>query len=417
MSEKIFKGRLVQKHDTAGNWAKAISFVPKQGEIIIYDIDDSYDYERFKIGDGVTNVNDLKFYAGSWNDLTDKPFGEEATYGDTLTWDGNTDGLTNFQDYLYKVSDLTPSLEDLKRGGVITTDNSSIESVSFTEENLQSFGDIIQIIYDEYYLVHIALTDNAMLGFNEETMEPYVLSEKGIYFHKENTNNAHSDFNTLSLEINDYTFETTTIKQIDNKYLEPFETIGGDTLTWDGNTDGRDIVGDMFCHISDVVVTVSDCANGVIATFVDGSTQGGAATELAPGLLMLADIESVLCVATDNYDFNGMIFPKKGIYVTYGDYCVTSFTINGYTGFGSTKLKESYLPEHTHDYAASSHTHDDRYYTESEVNNLLNGKANSSHSHSYASTTHNHELKNLNGITISQSAPSSPSDGHIWISW
>ena len=32
--------------------------------------------------------------------------------------------------------------------------------------------------------------------------------------------------------------------------------------------------------------------------------------------------------------------------------------------------------------AASSHTHDDRYYTETEVNNLLNGKANSSHSHS-----------------------------------
>lgn len=158
-------------------------------------------------------------FSGSWNDLTDKPFGEEATYVDTLTWDGNTDGLTNFQDYLYKVSDLTPSLEDLKRGGVITTDNSSIESVSFTEENLQSFGDIIQIIYDDYYLVNIALTDNAMLGFNEETMEPYVLPEKGIYFHKEKTNNAHSNFNTLSLKINDYTFETTTIKQIDEKYL------------------------------------------------------------------------------------------------------------------------------------------------------------------------------------------------------
>ena len=80
-------------------------------------------------------------------------------------------------------------------------------------------------------------------------------------------------------------------------------------------------------------------------------------------------------------------------------------------------LKEKADSSHSHSYASSSHTHDDRYFTESEVNNLLNGKANSSHSHSYASTTHNHELKNLNGITISQSAPSSPSDGHIWISW
>lgn len=37
--------------------------------------------------------------------------------------------------------------------------------------------------------------------------------------------------------------------------------------------------------------------------------------------------------------------------------------------------------------AASSHTHDDRYYTESEVDTKLSGKANSSHSHNnYAST-------------------------------
>ena len=32
-------------------------------------------------------------------------------------------------------------------------------------------------------------------------------------------------------------------------------------------------------------------------------------------------------------------------------------------------------------YAAASHTHDDRYYTESEINTKLNGKANSSHTH------------------------------------
>ncbi len=33
--------------------------------------------------------------------------------------------------------------------------------------------------------------------------------------------------------------------------------------------------------------------------------------------------------------------------------------------------------------SSSSHAHDDRYYTESEINTKLNGKANSSHSHSY----------------------------------
>lgn len=57
----IIKGRFVQKHDIEANWKLAINFIPKQGEIIIYDKDVTYDYERFKIGDGVTNVNNLPF--------------------------------------------------------------------------------------------------------------------------------------------------------------------------------------------------------------------------------------------------------------------------------------------------------------------------------------------------------------------
>ena len=61
MSEKIIKGRLVQKHDTAENWSKATSFVPKQGEVIIYDKDSSHNYERVKVGDGTTVVSALPF--------------------------------------------------------------------------------------------------------------------------------------------------------------------------------------------------------------------------------------------------------------------------------------------------------------------------------------------------------------------
>lgn len=44
--------------------------------------------------------------------------------------------------------------------------------------------------------------------------------------------------------------------------------------------------------------------------------------------------------------------------------------------------------------AASSHNHDDRYYTESEVNNLLNGKAPSSHTHDDRYFTES-EVKNM----------------------
>lgn len=60
-TEKTLKTRIVHKHDTEANWKKATSFTPKQGEIIVYDKDTAYTYERIKIGDGSTNVNNLPF--------------------------------------------------------------------------------------------------------------------------------------------------------------------------------------------------------------------------------------------------------------------------------------------------------------------------------------------------------------------
>lgn len=70
MAEKTIKTRIIHKHAVESNWAKATNFVPKQGELIIYD--DRYfdsngdeiivsDSIRWKIGDGVTLVNDLRF--------------------------------------------------------------------------------------------------------------------------------------------------------------------------------------------------------------------------------------------------------------------------------------------------------------------------------------------------------------------
>ena len=61
MIEKNVKSRIQNKHDIEANWAKAENFVPLIGEIIVYDIDENYDYERIKIGDGVSNVNILPF--------------------------------------------------------------------------------------------------------------------------------------------------------------------------------------------------------------------------------------------------------------------------------------------------------------------------------------------------------------------
>lgn len=69
MSEKNINTRVINKHDIEANWKKATTFIPKQGELIVYDIDNTYSYERFKIGDGKTLVNNLTFASmpPDWN--------------------------------------------------------------------------------------------------------------------------------------------------------------------------------------------------------------------------------------------------------------------------------------------------------------------------------------------------------------
>lgn len=62
MIQKEIASRIIHKHDIETNWNKATTFIPKQGEVIVYDIDDLHDYERIKIGDGVTAVTELPFY-------------------------------------------------------------------------------------------------------------------------------------------------------------------------------------------------------------------------------------------------------------------------------------------------------------------------------------------------------------------
>ena len=72
MSNNKLNARVTLKHDIESNWLKATNFIPLEGEIIIYCKEEEGDtlpegrtnlikYDRIKIGDGITNVNDLPF--------------------------------------------------------------------------------------------------------------------------------------------------------------------------------------------------------------------------------------------------------------------------------------------------------------------------------------------------------------------
>ena len=59
------KKQITLKHDLASNWAKAVNFVPKLDELILYDgvLENGIyvEFPRLKRGDGKTKLNDLPF--------------------------------------------------------------------------------------------------------------------------------------------------------------------------------------------------------------------------------------------------------------------------------------------------------------------------------------------------------------------
>ena len=174
--------------------------------------------------------------------------------------------------------------------------------------------------------------------------------------------------------------------EINNK---PFISDASDTLTWDGNTEGLVVSSTGITYkVSDTVITIDDLSNGCIIhqEYVDEELYNEYGP-IEPIVLTFEDCQN--CYSEDNgtimldgiyiipeddfyfYPNNDPYYPEAGIYFISDDTArATSITIPGYHGFIRDILKYDALPEHTHD---------DLYYTESEIDTKLSGKANSSH--------------------------------------
>lgn len=66
-------------HGTEAEWNE-ISYTPKAGEIIVYDIDELHNYQRIKIGDGINTVSVLPFWQAGQ---------EEKTQVQIITWEAD----------------------------------------------------------------------------------------------------------------------------------------------------------------------------------------------------------------------------------------------------------------------------------------------------------------------------------------
>ena len=156
-TEKTINARMQMKTDTALNWSKAINFIPKKGEIIIYEADSDYGYERMKIGDGSTKVNDLPFVIGAkdWNQndstasdyIKNRPGGYTVNYPAlNIEWDGVigdkvTVDVTGTGMKFVKVSDEIPKVEQLVGGTVGIKDDDTSSTITISDRMIIDHGD------------------------------------------------------------------------------------------------------------------------------------------------------------------------------------------------------------------------------------------------------------------------------------
>lgn len=268
--------------------------------------------------------------ATSWKDL-----GETTVMGDTLTWDGDVTGkvTTNIEGIMYvKISDVPPNEIDFSNGCAI----------SYLEEGSPSSDSNVHV---EVFEGNIHIDVNTVFVIFKENDD---FPEKGIYFYYE------PEWYITSLTINGYNgFPRTEITPLPNKYLDIVETVGSDTLTWDGDTEGLECTSEIFYRVSEIYPSLADAQNGasmsvcfgnsetvtIAATVVDFTESFG----VEAYNISVEDGFAVLCLSQD-CSVDGIIM-KKGIYFMYSDdIYISSLKINGYTGFPKEQVKQKYLP-------------------------------------------------------------------------
>lgn len=132
-------------------------------------------------------------------------------------------------------------------------------------------------------------------------------------------------------------------------------TVMGDTLTWDGNTEGLYSVADMFYLISDVIPTLEDLQNGGIVTQSDGTPytfNSEQVLEMGSDTITISTEIVPIIVLKGGASFTvedvTVVFEKAGIYSVHdGEYYIAALKINGYNGFPTTEIvpiPEEYLP-------------------------------------------------------------------------
>lgn len=165
-------------------------------------------------------------------------FGETTVKGDTLTWDGNTEGLVSVDAFaemlgtLYKISDAVPTLEDCISGATyyIVAHNGEQENRSVGHDEIAEMSSFVGCLCIGDFIALVAPENNFQI---EVEGVAAIFPEAGLY------TAFGSDITLTSLTIPGYTgFETKTIKRLDEKYMPILTSPNGTKFRLAVNDDG-----------------------------------------------------------------------------------------------------------------------------------------------------------------------------------
>lgn len=140
MSEKLLKTRIIHKHDTEERWNNKGNFIPKQGEIIVYDRDEQYSYERMKIGDGITSISELPFVTHLSQSELDNAIQNSLKNGN-YSIDADTLGGISSSEYALKTN-------------IVTSVNGQVGDILLIDGNLVSIPDAEETLEEGQYIVN-----------------------------------------------------------------------------------------------------------------------------------------------------------------------------------------------------------------------------------------------------------------------
>ena len=364
--DRKLNARIQHKIDTQENWEKAVNFIPLKGEWIFYDKDAENADIRLKIGDGETNVNELPFIStgGSGNSqsvqpdyeqndatavdyIKNRPFYDTRTikarsyYSQVENPNPVSFDITTFNMSAYKVSDLTPTKDEISNVTFISYDvekKLKISDISFEADKFIS----IQFVdsTNDMYLIAYS-TGETTFEFSGYTANINI-PETGTYFINSLGAGVYEG-TIIEIIVNDG-----ELKTLDLKYLPENMALGYDTrirsyYSQAKNPNPPQIDNTMLnisgYKVSDLVPTRDEIFNNT-KLIINGQEY-----ILDESKIQLETDDFVYVVTSDN-NFNFIFVNKSGILnFTYSDYPMSLEIPEGGEGIYYQRQLNAGVPE------------------------------------------------------------------------